>query len=222
MERVDEVPVYDAPESGYDRALHDGVVHVRGTGFPWQKGANVYIAGHRVGYPPRVTWCSGPHSSRRGMDLRRSAGTQYTYRIFRACDHLGRVGILVPSQGRTSSAADLYAPRLLAPLIVQGEGDRLGPARTRMGPYLTAGPIFVIECTTRGIPPQKSDPTCGERRGLKKLERGGANAGYLLPRTFLSGWRCGLLVPYRRSFRQLAVIRTTSGNAGYLSPEMNG
>jgi sortase (surface protein transpeptidase) len=51
LDRVDGVPVYDAPESGYEKALHDGVVHVRGTGFPWQDVANVYIAGHRVGYP---------------------------------------------------------------------------------------------------------------------------------------------------------------------------
>src|SRR5215210_8698774 len=51
LDGVDGVPVYDAPESGYEKALHDGVVHVRGTGFPWQKVANVYIAGHRVGYP---------------------------------------------------------------------------------------------------------------------------------------------------------------------------
>ena len=48
---MDGVPVYDAPERGYEKALHDGVVHVRGTGFPWQDVANVYIAGHRVGYP---------------------------------------------------------------------------------------------------------------------------------------------------------------------------
>src|SRR5215216_956425 len=51
LDRVDGVTVYAAPESGYENALHDGVVHVRGTGFPWQDVANVYIAGHRVGYP---------------------------------------------------------------------------------------------------------------------------------------------------------------------------
>src|SRR5215207_8651133 len=33
LDRVDGVPVYDASESGYEKALHDGVVHVRGTGF---------------------------------------------------------------------------------------------------------------------------------------------------------------------------------------------
>jgi sortase A len=28
-----------------------GVGHLPGTGFPWEKGANTYIAGHRLGYP---------------------------------------------------------------------------------------------------------------------------------------------------------------------------
>jgi sortase A len=27
------------------------VIHLKGTGFPWQDEANVYIAGHRLGYP---------------------------------------------------------------------------------------------------------------------------------------------------------------------------
>ena len=38
---------------GTNEALfHDhAAVHLRGTGFPWQRTANVYIAGHRVGYP---------------------------------------------------------------------------------------------------------------------------------------------------------------------------
>ena len=26
-------------------------IHLEGTGFPWEKGANVYVAGHRYGYP---------------------------------------------------------------------------------------------------------------------------------------------------------------------------
>jgi sortase A len=26
-------------------------IHLQGTGFPWEGGANVYIAGHRLGYP---------------------------------------------------------------------------------------------------------------------------------------------------------------------------
>ena len=31
-------------------------VHIRGTGFPWQRQANVYIAGHRLGYVGTPSW----------------------------------------------------------------------------------------------------------------------------------------------------------------------
>ena len=34
---------------------HAGV-HLRGTGFPWQRQANVYIAGHRLGYVGTPSW----------------------------------------------------------------------------------------------------------------------------------------------------------------------
>lgn len=41
------VPVVD----GFgEAALEAGTQHVPGTGFPWQEGANTYIAGHRIGY----------------------------------------------------------------------------------------------------------------------------------------------------------------------------
>ena len=36
---------------GNEDAVHDGAVHVKGTGFPCQKGANVYVVGHAVGFP---------------------------------------------------------------------------------------------------------------------------------------------------------------------------
>ncbi len=32
-------------------ALDTGAQHVEGTSFPWEEGANTYIAGHRIGYP---------------------------------------------------------------------------------------------------------------------------------------------------------------------------
>ena len=42
------VPVVDGHG---EAALEAGTQHVPGTGFPWQEGANTYIAGHRIGYP---------------------------------------------------------------------------------------------------------------------------------------------------------------------------
>jgi sortase A len=50
MKHVKQVPVYTAAANN-EAALHDGALHLRGTGFPWQREANVYIAGHRLGYP---------------------------------------------------------------------------------------------------------------------------------------------------------------------------
>jgi len=50
MSRVKNALVPTA-RSTNNQALNNHVaIHVKGTGFPWQKGANVYIAGHRLGY----------------------------------------------------------------------------------------------------------------------------------------------------------------------------
>src|SRR5215211_3556418 len=86
LDRVDGVPVYDAPRSGYEMALHDGTVHVRGTGFPWQDVANVYIAGHRVGYPGTrsnlVFWDLNKLEKGDEIFLTDADGTRYTYEDF--------------------------------------------------------------------------------------------------------------------------------------------
>jgi sortase A len=42
-----DVPVFDSVS---EEKLKESAVHVPATGFPWQKGANTYIAGHRLGY----------------------------------------------------------------------------------------------------------------------------------------------------------------------------
>ena len=51
MARVkdDEIPT----TVGNDEAAlkENAAIHLEGTGFPWQPEANVYIAGHRLGYP---------------------------------------------------------------------------------------------------------------------------------------------------------------------------
>ena len=45
---LSDVPVFNSVE---EEKLKQGVIHVPATGFPWQEGANTYIAGHRIGYP---------------------------------------------------------------------------------------------------------------------------------------------------------------------------
>ncbi len=85
MRRVDDVPVYTGPANDED-ALHDGALHVGSTGFPWQDGANVYIAGHRMGFPGTasylVFWDLNKLENGDAVVLEDAEGTRYTYQVF--------------------------------------------------------------------------------------------------------------------------------------------
>jgi sortase A len=127
LDRVDGVPVYDAPENGYEKALHDGVVHVRGTGFPWQDVANVYIAGHRVGYPGTksnlVFWDLNELKKGDKIYLTDADGTRYTYEVFRKrVISPDTISILRPEKGKNIvSLQTCTLPDYSHRLIVQGE-----------------------------------------------------------------------------------------------------
>jgi sortase A len=86
MERVRNVPVYDGPAND-EAALHDGALHLKGTGFPWQTGANVYIAGHRLGFPGTksylVFWDLDKLENGDEVILTDANGTRYTYEVFK-------------------------------------------------------------------------------------------------------------------------------------------
>ncbi len=86
MARVEEVPVETAPGTE-EGPLRRGVLHVAGTGFPWQPGANTYLAGHRLGFPG-----TGSHLLFWDLDrlregdevlLRDAEDRIYRYRVFR-------------------------------------------------------------------------------------------------------------------------------------------
>ena len=85
LERVKGVPLTTAP-SDDESALDAGLMHLKGTGLPWEEGSNVYIAGHRIGWP-------GTLSDRVFYDLDRLAtgdeviltdglGRDYRYRVY--------------------------------------------------------------------------------------------------------------------------------------------
>jgi sortase A len=86
MRRVNEVPVYNAPISDKS-ALHHGTLHAKHTGFPWQQGANVYIAGHRLGFPGTksylVFWDLNKLKNGDEVILTDANGTRYTYEVFK-------------------------------------------------------------------------------------------------------------------------------------------
>ena len=86
MRRVDHVPVYTGAANDKG-ALHDGTLHLKGTGFPWQTGANVYIAGHRMGFPGTesylVFWDLNVLENGDEVILTDANGTRYTYEVFK-------------------------------------------------------------------------------------------------------------------------------------------
>jgi sortase A len=85
MKHVDNVPVYTA-DARNQPALRNGTLHLAGTGFPWQREANVYIAGHRLGYPRTksflVFWDLNRLRMGRRVVLTDSEGDRYIYRVY--------------------------------------------------------------------------------------------------------------------------------------------
>ena len=86
MERVKGVPVYTGTAKDEDK-LGAGTIHLDNTGYPWESGSNVYIAGHRLGYPNTksflVFYDLNKLENGDRVVLRDSAGTRYVYRVFK-------------------------------------------------------------------------------------------------------------------------------------------
>ena len=71
-----------------DNAFHDhAAVHIRGTGSPWNRQANVYIAGHRLGFPGTDSWLAfwDLNALAKGdrIYLTDSTGKRYVYEVFK-------------------------------------------------------------------------------------------------------------------------------------------
>jgi sortase A len=87
MARVKDLPVGTGPADD-EATLAESALHVDGTGFPWEEGTNVYIAGHRIGYKGEAS-----HLVFYDLDVLQNGdeviltdadGTRYTYRVFRS------------------------------------------------------------------------------------------------------------------------------------------
>jgi sortase A len=121
---LDEVPVYNSTS---EEDLTASTVHVPATGFPWQEGANVYIAGHRYGYPDtgsfQIFYDLDELAVGDEISLTDAAGGQYVYQVIeQKVVPPDSVRVMNPAEGRalvtlqTCTLPD-YAERL----VVQGE-----------------------------------------------------------------------------------------------------
>ncbi len=86
MSRIEDAAIPDA-EGDDEEALKDYAgIHLKGTGFPWQEEANVYLAGHRLGYPGTDSFLAfyDMDALQNGDEVyvADANGEEYTYRVF--------------------------------------------------------------------------------------------------------------------------------------------
>jgi sortase A len=115
-------------ESDDKDAFHDhAAVHLRGTGHPWDRHANVYIAGHRLGFPGTDSWLAfwDLNVLHKGdmIYLKDAAGDRYAYKVFRRfIVGPNQVSVTGPLPGRNIvSLQTCTLPDYSERLIVQAE-----------------------------------------------------------------------------------------------------
>ncbi|MDQ3793840.1 MAG: class E sortase [Actinomycetota bacterium] len=87
MKRVENATIPYAGGFDEDAFKNHAGVHVRGTGSPWQRVANVYIAGHRLGYVGTPSWLAFWDLNKMEVGDKvfviDSMGRRYVYRVFK-------------------------------------------------------------------------------------------------------------------------------------------
>jgi sortase A len=87
MARVEDASVPDASGDDEDALKNHAAIHLKGTDFPWQTEANVYLAGHRLGYPgyPSFLAFYDLDNLEEGDEVyvEDTDGNEYTYKVFK-------------------------------------------------------------------------------------------------------------------------------------------
>ena len=86
MARIEDDAIPDAEGDDEESLKNYAGIHLQGTGFPWEEEANVYIAGHRLGYPNTESFLSfwDQDNVQVGDEVyvTDANGKEYTYRVF--------------------------------------------------------------------------------------------------------------------------------------------
>ena len=87
MSRIENDDIPYAAGTDEEALKTHAAIHLEGTGFPWQKTANVYIAGHRLGYPNTESWLTFWDLNKvkvgDNIYVTDANGTKYTYKVFK-------------------------------------------------------------------------------------------------------------------------------------------
>lgn len=121
---LEDLTVYN---SYSEESLDDSVIHLPDTGFPWQPGANTYIAGHRMGYLGTdsflVFFRLNELDKGDEITLEDALGREYTYRVTeQVVVGPEDVHVMDPVPGRsTVSLQTCTLPDYSERLIVRGD-----------------------------------------------------------------------------------------------------
>jgi sortase A len=87
MSRIDNDDIPYTTGTDEEALKTHAAIHLEGTGFPWDDEANVYIAGHRLGYPNTESWLTFWDLNKVGKGdeifVTDANGTKYTYKVFK-------------------------------------------------------------------------------------------------------------------------------------------
>ena len=135
MRRVNDIPVFTAAANDEEK-LDAGAIHVEGTGFPWQQEANVYIAGHRLGYPRTGSFLVfyDLNKLRKGdkVILEDADGGKYIYKVFEEkIVEPDEISVTKPVEGKNIvSLQACTLPNYSHRLVVRAELERVEEAPT--------------------------------------------------------------------------------------------
>jgi sortase A len=87
MNQIKDDTIPYAPGTDTEALGANAAIHLQGTGFPWETEANVYVAGHRLGYPNSDSflafWDLNKLNNGDEIFVTDADGTRYTYRVFK-------------------------------------------------------------------------------------------------------------------------------------------
>lgn len=136
MQNVNNATVPNVPytqqaiDSGVaEQALkNNAAIHVDSTGYPWEEEANVYLAGHALGYQNTPSWRAfrdiGNLKKGDKIFVEDANGKQYTYEVFRESFNVAptQVEVIQPKEGRNIlSLQSCTLPDYQNRVIVQAE-----------------------------------------------------------------------------------------------------
>jgi sortase A len=87
LSQIDNDPVPTVPGTDKQALSSHAAIHLAGTGFPWNEEANVYLAGHRLGYPRTDSFLAffdlNKLENGDQVYITDANGTKYTYKVIK-------------------------------------------------------------------------------------------------------------------------------------------